>query len=93
MAADQRPHAVRFSLLADLCYKLGESQQCTSMLVHPSRGEAVLWVPERAWPRTWLGVAAIDHRGRWLYAFGRQWCPAGNVADTAARVAWAVRAR
>ena len=63
------------------------------MLVHPSRGEAVLWVPERAWPRTWLGVAAIDHRGQWLYAFGRQWCPAGNVAATAARVAWAARAR
>lgn len=92
MSADQRPHAVRFSLLADLSYKLGERQQCTSMLVHPSRGEAVLWVPERAWPRKWLGVAAVDHRGRWLYAFDGR-CMAGDVAETAARVAWAVRAR
>lgn len=93
MSADQRPHVVRFSLLADLCLKLGERQQCASMLVHPSRGEAVLWVPGRAWPRRWLGVAAVDHRGRWLYAFGDQWSMAGDVAEAAARVAWTVRAR
>ncbi|WP_165966029.1 hypothetical protein [Actinomadura sp. 7K534] len=53
----------------------------------------MLWVPERAWPRTWLGVSAVDHRGRWRYAFGGQWCMAGDVGETAARVAWAVRAR
>ncbi|URM99442.1 hypothetical protein LUW76_36850 [Actinomadura madurae] len=93
MSADQRPHAVRFSLLADLCFKLGERQQCASMLVHPTRGEAVLWVPERAWPRRWLAVTAIDHRGRWLYIFGGQWSMAGDVAETAARVARAAGVR
>lgn len=93
MSADQRPHAVRFSLLADLSYKLGERQHCASMLVHPRTGESVLWVPERAWPRKWLGVAAVDHRGRWLYTYGNQWSMAGDVAETAARVAWTVGAR
>ncbi|CNE21753.1 Uncharacterised protein [Mycobacterium tuberculosis] len=93
MSADQRPHAVRFSLLADLCYKLGERQQCTSMLVHPRAGETVLWVPQQAWPRQWLGVAAVDHRGRWLYTFGNQWSRVGDVAETAARVAWAAGVR
>lgn len=92
MSADQRPHTVRFGLLADLCFKLGE-RQCASMLVHPTRGEAVLWVPERAWPRRWLGVAAIDHRGRWLYTFGNQWSMAGDVSEAAARVARAVDPR
>lgn len=93
LSADQRPHGVRFGLLADLCYKLGERQRCTSMLVHPKAGETVLWVPEPAWPRKWLGVAAVDHRGRWIYTFGGQWCVAGEVAETAARVAWTVGAR
>ncbi|QKG25580.1 hypothetical protein ACTIVE_7232 [Actinomadura verrucosospora] len=63
------------------------------MLVHPSRGEAVLWVPERGRPGKSLGVAAVDHRGRWVYTFGHQWSAAGNVAEAAARVAWAVNTR
>lgn len=90
MSTDQRPHAVRFSLLADLCYQLGERRHCASMLVHPREGESVLWVPKPASPRQWLGVAAIDYRGRWLYTYGNRWSMAADVAETAARVAWTV---
>jgi hypothetical protein len=93
MSADRQPHAVRFGLLSDLCYALGEQQKCTSMLVHPRHGEAVLWVPYPARPRQRLGVAAVDYRGRWLYTFGGQWSLAGNVGETAAWIAWAVSAR
>ncbi|MFI0411102.1 hypothetical protein [Actinomadura sp. 3N508] len=45
LSTDQRPHEVRFSLLADLYYKLGERERCTSMLVRPTEGESVLWAP------------------------------------------------
>ncbi|MFC5744584.1 hypothetical protein [Actinomadura rugatobispora] len=92
VTADTRPHAVRFGLLAHLCFKLKERQGCGSLLVHPRQGEAVLYVPytER---QGRLGVAAVDHRGRWLYAFGDQWNVAGDVAGTAAAIAWAVGLR
>ncbi|GAA4240861.1 hypothetical protein GCM10022254_67300 [Actinomadura meridiana] len=90
-STDQGPHEVRFGLLADLCFMLGERQRCTSMLVHPRAGESVLWV--RAWPSRWLGVAAVDHRGRWLYTFGGQWSMAGDATETAARVAWTAGVR
>jgi hypothetical protein len=90
VTADTRPHAVRFGLLAQLCFKLKERQGCGSLLVHPRHGEAVLYVPYAERPGRRLGVAAVDHHGRWLYAFGDQWNVAGDVAGTAAAIAWAV---
>ncbi|MFI0355455.1 hypothetical protein [Actinomadura sp. 9N407] len=92
MSTDLRPHEVRFGLLAHLCYKLGERQDRTSILVHPQRGEPVLWVPYAGGPRR-LGVGAVDHLGRWLYTYGNQWSVAGDVAGTAARIARAVDGR
>lgn len=92
-SVDQRPHAVRFNLLAHLCYALGDQQECGSMLVHPRRSETVLWVPYPARPGRRLGVGAVDHRGHWTFTFGDQWSPAGNMAEAAARIAWAVRTR
>ncbi|WP_165964008.1 hypothetical protein [Actinomadura sp. KC216] len=47
LSTDQRPHEVRFSLLADLYLKLGDRELGTSMLVHPTDGESVLWVAGR----------------------------------------------
>lgn len=85
------PHAVRFGLLTDLCFALGE-RGCTSMLIHPSLGEAVLWVPYRRRPRERLGVGAVEAGDRWLYTWARQWSVAGDVQDAAARIAAMVTA-
>ncbi|WP_176611448.1 hypothetical protein [Actinomadura sp. WMMB 499] len=93
MTSERSPHSVRFGLLAHLCYTLRERQDCTSLLANPRRGECVLWVPYPAAPQRRLGVAAVDHHGRWLYAFGDRWSMAEDPGEAAAHVAWAVKGR
>ncbi|MFI0445129.1 hypothetical protein [Actinomadura sp. 6N118] len=92
MTAHQHPHALRFRLLVDLCYALGE-QGCASMLFNPLRGETALYVPYPDRPRQRLGVGAIEDRGRWMFTYGREWSLADNADETAARIVAAVRTR
>ncbi|WP_157610410.1 hypothetical protein [Spirillospora albida] len=73
-----------------MCYELREREGCASLLQNPRRGESVLWVPYPARPGARLGVAAVDHHGRWLYAFGDQCTGAADVPGVAARIAWTV---
>src|SRR5258708_24580020 len=70
------PHAVRFGLLTDLCFALGE-RGCTSMLIHPSLGEAVLWVPYRRTPRERPRGGAVEARDMGVSARGKQASAAG----------------
>ncbi|GAA0963109.1 hypothetical protein GCM10009550_58150 [Actinocorallia libanotica] len=86
MQAERPPHALRFSLLSDLCYALGE-RGCGSTLMVPSRGgETVLYVscPTRPYER--LGVAAVEHQGRWLFAFGPHTADTLDIPGTATRI-------
>jgi hypothetical protein len=83
---------VRFRLLADLCYTLGE-QGCASMLFRPRRGEAVLYVPYLNRPETRLGVAAVEDRGRWMFTYGGQSSLSESLEETVIRIIAMVTAR
>jgi hypothetical protein len=79
------PHMIRFRYLTVLCLALGQ-RGFTSMLVHPSIGEAVLCVPFARRPKTRLTVGAVESSGRWVFTYGSQWSLADHVAETAVRI-------
>ncbi|MFD0850991.1 hypothetical protein ACFQ07_02045 [Actinomadura adrarensis] len=83
---------MRFRLLADLCYALGE-RGCGSMLLRPRHGEVVLYVPYLDRPQARLGVAAVEDRGRWMFTYGGEVSLSERLEETVLRIIAMVTAR
>ncbi|ROO87364.1 hypothetical protein EDD29_4966 [Actinocorallia herbida] len=90
--ADSVPSKVtRFLLLSELCRRLGE-HGCTSYLVNPASGGAVLRVSVAGAGGGWLAVAAVERPEGWAYAWAGRWGPAQQCERIARHLARAVAA-
>lgn len=84
-------NSIRFRLLADLSHELG-LHGCSSHLVNPALGGAVLYVDRRDRRQDRLGVGAVEHRPGWVYAWDGRWYSARDLGRIAEQIAQAVLA-
>jgi hypothetical protein len=96
MTTNTRPtlddtNSVRFRLLADLSHALG-LRGCSSQLINPALGGAVLYVDRRDRAADKLGIGAIEHEPGWAYAWDGRWAPARALDQIAQHIAQKVLA-
>jgi hypothetical protein len=84
-------NSIRFRLLADLSHQLG-LRGCSSQLINPALGGAVLYVDRRDRAADGLGIGAVEHERGWAYAWNGKWAPAGALDHIAERIAHEVLA-
>jgi hypothetical protein len=76
-------NSTRFRLLADLSHALG-LRGCSSQLINPTLGSAVLYVDRRDHTADKIGIGAVEHEHGRVYAWDRRWAPA-RVLDQIAQ--------
>ena len=82
-------HVTRFLLLAELCRTLGE-HGCTSCLVNPASGSAVLRVARAGRRGEWLDVGSVERADDWVFTWEKQWGPVCHMDQIARSIARAV---
>lgn len=78
-------HVTRFLLLAELCRTLGE-HGCTSCLVNPAHGSAVLRVAREGRQGEWLDVGSVERADDWVFMWEKQWGPVCRMDEVARRI-------
>lgn len=79
-------HVTRFLLLAELCRTLGE-HGCTSCLVNPAHGSAVLRVAREGRHGEWLDVGSVERADDdWIFMWEKQWGPVDRMDEIARHI-------